>query len=215
MIRKWAVAAFDRGTSVAVGFALAFIARTFHVVIDPQSQLGYQVLAVGLLTALYDLAARWAAKRYGRKFPWLSGILGVTVKVIVLALIASVAFAVPAVNQAQAATDYFCDEYSGNQFWMIDTGSPVSSRISSQTVRIYLQSDLPVSMKFYADGEYQGYAVMNAHPVDHFGYGSVASYDLHAVLPHTWSIGTTAINGNSWHSSYGYGNHCADAIYIA
>jgi hypothetical protein len=74
MLRTLVLGLVDRFTSLGVGAALTWLAATLHVVIDPSSQTGLVVLAIAVLTAVYDLASRFLVKR----FPWLGSLLGVT-----------------------------------------------------------------------------------------------------------------------------------------
>lgn len=71
MIRNLFTALAERLTSAAVGAALTWLAATLHIVIDPSSQPGLVVLAVAVLTAAYDLAARLVAKRVPALAPFL------------------------------------------------------------------------------------------------------------------------------------------------
>lgn len=79
MLRSFLIGLFDRATSLAVGVAVTFLFQTLHVIIDPSSEAGLKVLLLAVATAVYDLGARYLAKKLGARFPWLPGLLGVTV----------------------------------------------------------------------------------------------------------------------------------------
>lgn len=115
---------------------------------------------------------------------------------------------------AQAATNYFCDEYTGAEFLL----SPTQSwRDDAYHVHLAFQSDLPVSVKVYADGTYVGYFTMNAHPVNDPSNIYTTINPL-SSQGHYWSAGSYAFDTivpNSWDSSLGYGNHCgSNYVYI-
>lgn len=61
---------------IGVGALLAWLATTLGVVIDPSSQAGLVILAVGVLSAAYY----WLARILERKWPVLGFLLGAVAK---------------------------------------------------------------------------------------------------------------------------------------
>jgi hypothetical protein len=133
----------------------------------------------------------------------------------VLAMLGVTAGLALAPAQAHAATNYFCNEYSGDEF-LISTSQ--SYRMNSTTIHLAFQSDLPVHVTVYASN---GAGVvtrfdMNSDPVGNHNYpGGGPDYvvvNLHSTQGHWWSAGSAAFDTivpNSWYSSLHRGNSCA------
>lgn len=73
MLTNFVIAQIRTYVPIAVGAALAWLASTLHIVIDPASQTGLVVLAVAVLSAAYYALA----KVLERWQPWLGVLLGV------------------------------------------------------------------------------------------------------------------------------------------
>lgn len=117
---------------------------------------------------------------------------------------------------AQAATNYFCNEYSGDEFLISTT---YSYRASPTQIQLWFQSDLPVHVIVYASGAGAVFQFdMNAHPVGGTTSPRYIVAYIQSSQPHTWSAGSYAFDTtvpNSWDSSWGYGNHCgSNSFYI-
>lgn len=111
--------------------------------------------------------------------------------------------------QAHAATNFFCDEYTGSEFLI---SSHYSHRSSPYQVELWFQTDLPVHVILYASGAGAVWQFdLNAHPVGGTGPTPYIVAYVVSSQPHDWSAGSYAFDTNvpnSWQSSLHYGNHC-------
>lgn len=138
----------------------------------------------------------------------------------ILAMLGTIVGLALAPVQAHAATNFFCDEYSGDEFLV---SSHYSHRLNSQQVVLEIQSDLPVHVHIYASGAGDVYDFdMGAWPVGNDGSGHGGNTHVAAYIVssqgHWWSAGSYAFDTNvpnSWYSSLHYGNHCgSNSVWI-
>ena len=76
MLSNFVISLIRTYVPIGVGALLAWLASTLGVVIDPSSQPGLVILAVGVLSAAYY----WLARLLEKKFPFLGFLLGAQAK---------------------------------------------------------------------------------------------------------------------------------------